>query len=45
VQQKAPLAKVVEVAKAGMEKLASRDDRIGPPYRYVTITGAGLAKV
>jgi hypothetical protein len=45
VQQKAPLAQVVEAAKAGMEKLASRDDRIGPPYRYVTITAAGLTKV
>ena len=45
VQQKAPLAQVVEAAKAGMEKLASLDDRIGPPYRYVTITKAGLAKV
>jgi hypothetical protein len=45
VQQKAPLAQVVAAAKAGMEKLATRDDRVGPPYRYVTITAAGLTDV
>ena len=45
VQQKAPLAKVAEVAKAAMEKLASQDDRVGAPYRYVTVTAAGLTNV
>jgi hypothetical protein len=45
VQQKAPLAQVVETAKAGMDKLASRDEKIGPPYRYITVTAAGLTEV
>ena len=45
VQQRAPLARVAEVAKAGMEKLAAPDGSIGPPYRYMTITAAGLTEV
>jgi len=45
VQQKAPLAKVVAAAKAGMEKLAAQDEKIGAPYRYLTITAAGLSDV
>lgn len=45
VQQRAPLARVAEVAKAGMEKLASQDAGIGSPYRYVTVTAAGLTNV
>ena len=45
VQQKAPLSKVVEVAKAGMEKLASQDGSIGPPYQFMTVTAAGLTEV
>jgi hypothetical protein len=44
-QQQAPLAKVAEVAKAGMEKLAAQDNRIGPPYRFMTVTAAGLSDV
>jgi hypothetical protein len=44
-KQNAPLAQVAEAAKAGMEKLASQEDRIGPPYRYVTISAAGLTNV
>jgi hypothetical protein len=45
VQQKAPLSKVVAEAKAGMAKLASQDESIGPPYSYVTVTAAGLTNV
>ncbi len=45
VQQKAPLARVVETAKAGMDKLASQDEKIGPPFRYLTVTAGGLSKV
>ena len=43
VKKKAPLAQVVDAAKAGMEKLAAQDDSIGAPYRYVTITAQGIA--
>jgi hypothetical protein len=45
VQQKASLAKIAEAAKAGMQKLAAQDEGIGPPFRYLTITAAGLADV
>jgi hypothetical protein len=45
VKQQAPLAQVVAAAKAGMEKLAAQDDRIGAPFRYLTITAAGLSDV
>jgi hypothetical protein len=43
VKKKAPLAQVVDAAKAGMEKLALQDNSIGPPYHYVTITAQGIA--
>jgi hypothetical protein len=43
VKKKAPLAQVVDAAKAGMEKLAAQDQTIGSPYRYVTITVQGIA--
>jgi hypothetical protein len=43
VKKKAPLAQVVDAAKAGMEKLAAQDDTIGAPYRYFTITAQGIA--
>jgi hypothetical protein len=43
VKKKAPLAQVVDAAKAGMEKLAAQDQTIGSPYRYVTITAQGIA--
>ncbi len=44
VNQKAPLAQVVAAARAGMEKLATQDEYIGPPYRFLTITAAGVAE-
>lgn len=43
IKEKAPLAKLVDTARAGMEKLAARDESLGPPYRYVTVTGAGIS--
>jgi hypothetical protein len=43
IKQKAPLARLVEAAKAGMEKLAAQDSSIGPPYHYATITAQGIA--
>ena len=44
LKEKAPLAKLAEAAKAGMEKLAGQDDAIGAPFHYVTITKAGISK-
>lgn len=38
----APLADVVEEAKAAMEKLASQDQYVGPPFRYLTISQEGI---
>jgi hypothetical protein len=43
VKKKAPLAQIVDAAKAGMDKLAAQDQTIGPPYHYVTITAQGIA--
>jgi hypothetical protein len=43
VNRQAPLAEIAAVARAGMEKLASQDQYLGPPYRFVTITAAGVA--
>lgn len=43
--KKAPLAEIAGVAKAAMEKLAAQDEYIGPPYRYLTITTAGVKEV
>ncbi len=45
IQQQAPLAKFVDAAKAGMEKLAHQDPSIGPPYYYVTVTAKGVSQV
>jgi hypothetical protein len=45
VNQKARLYQVAAAARAGMEKLASQDQYLGPPYHYLTITAAGVAKV
>lgn len=43
IKQKAPLAQVLDAAKAGLERLAPQDYTIGPPYRYVTVTAQGMA--
>lgn len=45
VAQGAPLAEVVKVCKEAMEKLAARDQFIGPPYHFWTITAAGIMKL
>jgi 20S proteasome alpha/beta subunit len=44
IKEKAPLSKLVEVAKAGMEKLAGQDEYLGAPFQYVTITKSGISK-
>jgi hypothetical protein len=43
LKKKAPLAQIVDAAKAGMEKQASQDQTIGPPFHYVTITAQGIS--
>ena len=45
VAQNAPLAQVVDTVKAGMEKLAAQDERLGPPYHYLTVTDQGVHRV
>ncbi len=45
VLQSAPLDKVVATIKEGMAKLAAKDDSIGPPYHYLTVTDRGVQKV
>jgi hypothetical protein len=44
IKEKAPMSSLVAAARAGMEKLAAQDEYLGPPYRYVTITGAGISE-
>jgi hypothetical protein len=43
--QKAPMAEIAGAAKAAMEKLAGRDEYIGPPFHFLTITAAGVQEV
>ncbi len=45
VAQNAPLAKVADTAKSAMEKLAAQDERLGPPFHYLTITDQGIHRV
>jgi hypothetical protein len=45
IKDRAPLTKLVEAAKAGMEKLAGQDEYVGGPFHYVTITKSGISKV
>ncbi len=45
VAKGAPLAEVVQVCRAAMEKLAGQDQFIGPPYHYWTITRTGILQV
>ncbi len=45
VQRQAPLSQVVDAAKVGLEKLAGQDEYLGPPYRFLTITAAGIKEV
>lgn len=44
IKEKAPLAKLAETARAGMEKLAGQDEYIGAPYQVVTVTQTGITK-
>jgi hypothetical protein len=44
IREEVPLTRLVETAKAGMEKLAGQDEYIGAPFHYVTITQDGITK-
>ena len=41
----APLSEVVALAKSAMEKLASQDEYVGPPFTYLIVTRQGVMKV
>ena len=45
VASRAPLAEMVDLAKTAMQNLASQDQYVGPPFRYLTITQAGITEV
>ena len=45
VVQADPLDKVVATIKEGFAKLAAKDDSIGPPYHYLTVTDRGVKKL
>ncbi len=45
VASRAPLAEVATLAKSTMEKLASQDHYVGPPFRFLTVTPAGIMEV
>jgi len=44
IKEKAPLASLVDVARAGMEKLAAQDEYLAPPFHYLTITKDGISQ-
>jgi len=45
VASRAPLAEVVALGKSAMEKLASQDQYVGPPFRFLTVTQEGIFEV
>jgi len=45
VASRAPLADIANLAKTAMKNLASQDQYVGPPFRYLTITQAGITEV
>jgi hypothetical protein len=45
VASRAPLSEVAAVAKSAMEKLAGQDQYVGPPFRFLTVTQAGIVEV
>lgn len=42
IASRAPLAEIADLAKSAMDKLASQDSYVGPPFRFLTITKEGL---
>lgn len=45
VAQLAPLSRVTDLVKSFMEKLAARDEYVGPPFKYLIITREGVMQV
>lgn len=45
VAKNAPLSEVADTARSAMGKLAAQDERIGPPFHYLTVTDQGVHKV
>jgi 20S proteasome alpha/beta subunit len=45
VASRAPLAEMVDLVKTAMKNLASQDQYVGPPFRYLTITQTGITEV
>ncbi len=45
VSKNAPLAEIAKEAHAAMEKLAAKDEFMGGPYKFVTITAEGVKAV
>lgn len=45
VASMAPLSEVIALAKSSMEKLASQDEYVGPPFKFLTITDQGIMQV
>ena len=45
VAQMAPLSEVIALAKSSMEKLASLDEYVGPPFKYLTVGAQGVMGV
>ncbi len=45
VASMAPLTEVIALAKSSMEKLASQDEYVGPPFKYLTVTRQGVMEV
>ncbi len=43
-KQKASLAELVKVARAGLEKLVGQDEFVGAPFRFLTVTSRGVAE-
>jgi 20S proteasome alpha/beta subunit len=44
VASRAPLADMIDLAKSAMAKLASQDQYVGPPFRYLTVTQTGITE-
>ncbi len=45
VAQLVPLSEITDLVKSFMEKLAARDEYVGPPFKYLIITKEGVMQV
>jgi len=44
INQKAPLSQMAGTSRAALEKLASQDDYVAPPFKLVSITAQGISQ-